>query len=63
MSARSVLTPDVTAGLAEAAGFSLPPERLAAVTEALEEVLALAETLKELPLEGVEPALGPPGPA
>ncbi len=57
------LTPDVTACLAEAAGLALPPERLAAVTEALEEVLALAETLVELPLEGVEPVLGPPAQA
>jgi Asp-tRNA(Asn)/Glu-tRNA(Gln) amidotransferase C subunit len=54
------LTQDVTACLADAAGLSLPPERLAAVTEALEEVLALAETLVKLPLEGVEPVLGPP---
>jgi Asp-tRNA(Asn)/Glu-tRNA(Gln) amidotransferase C subunit len=56
------LTPDVTAGLAEAAEFSLPPERLAVVTEALEEVLTLASTLEELPLDGVEPMLGPPAP-
>jgi hypothetical protein len=54
------LTPDVTACLAEAAGLSLPRERLAVVTEALEEVLTIAETLEELPLEGIGPVLGPP---
>jgi Asp-tRNA(Asn)/Glu-tRNA(Gln) amidotransferase C subunit len=56
------LTPDATARLAEVAGLTLLPERLSAVTEALEEVLALAETLEELPLAGVEPVLGPPAP-
>jgi Asp-tRNA(Asn)/Glu-tRNA(Gln) amidotransferase C subunit len=54
------LTPDATANLAEVAGLSIPPERLAVVAEALGEVLALAETLEELPLDGVEPVLGPP---
>jgi len=57
------LTPEMTACLAEAAALSLPRERLAVVTDALEEVLTLAETLEELPLEGVEPVLGPPAQA
>ena len=57
------LTPEATAELAGAAGLSIPRERLAVVTEALEEVLALAETLEELPLDGVEPMLGRPDPA
>jgi len=54
------LNPDRTAALAEAAGLELPPERLEPVTEALGELLALARGLDELPLEGVEPLLGPP---
>jgi Asp-tRNA(Asn)/Glu-tRNA(Gln) amidotransferase C subunit len=51
------VTPEATAELAAAAGFSVPPERLAVVAEALEEVLTLAETLEALPLEGVAPVL------
>jgi Asp-tRNA(Asn)/Glu-tRNA(Gln) amidotransferase C subunit len=54
------LTPDRTAALAEAAGLELPPERLEPVTVALDELLGLAESLGELPLESVEPLLGPP---
>ena len=54
------VTPEATAALAAAAGFSVPPERLRVVAEAFQEVLALAQTLQELPLEGVEPVLGPP---
>jgi hypothetical protein len=51
------VTADETAKLAAAAGLSLPSERLPIVAVALQEVLALAETLEELPLDGVEPVL------
>jgi Asp-tRNA(Asn)/Glu-tRNA(Gln) amidotransferase C subunit len=56
----SRLDPEKTAMLADAAGLALPPDRLGPVTEALGQLLALAETLDELPLEGVEPVLGRP---
>jgi Asp-tRNA(Asn)/Glu-tRNA(Gln) amidotransferase C subunit len=54
------LTPDRTAALADAVGLDLPSERLEPVTEALAELLGLAHSLEELPLDGVEPLLGPP---
>ena len=56
-------TPAQVAALAEAAGHALPPERLGPAGETFAAVLALAETLDDLPLEGVEPALGPGCPA
>jgi len=56
----SRVTPETTAALADAAGLSLPAERLGPVSEALGELVALAETLDKLPLEGVEPVFGPP---
>jgi hypothetical protein len=56
----SGLTQESTAALADAAGLALPPERLGPVSEALGMLLALADSLDELPLEGVEPVLGPP---
>jgi hypothetical protein len=49
-----------TAALAAAAGLDLPPDRIEPVTEALDHLLALAATLDELPLDGVEPLLGRP---
>lgn len=49
------------AALARAAGRELPPERVGPAGEVLAEVIALAETLDDLPLEDVEPVLGPPG--
>jgi hypothetical protein len=54
------LTPDRTAVLADAVGLDLPPERLEPVTAALAELLGLAHGLDDLPLDGVEPLLGPP---
>jgi hypothetical protein len=56
-------TPAQIAALADAAGHPLPPERVAPAGEAFAEVMALAMTLDDLPLEGVEPALGPGGSA
>jgi hypothetical protein len=55
-------TPGQIAALAEVAGHPLPPERVAAAGEAFAEIMTLAVTLDDLPLEGVEPALGPGGP-
>jgi len=49
-----------TVDLAAAAGLDLPPERVEAVTEALDHLLALAAQLDELPLDGVEPLQGAP---
>jgi Asp-tRNA(Asn)/Glu-tRNA(Gln) amidotransferase C subunit len=51
---------ELTASLARAAGLSLPEDRVAEVGEALAALLALAATLEELSLDGVEPALGCP---
>ncbi len=51
---------DRVEALARAAGLELSEERLDAVGEALEVLLSQAERLRELPLEGVEPA--PPVP-
>ncbi|MBD0283092.1 MAG: hypothetical protein ICV69_13000 [Thermoleophilaceae bacterium] len=48
--------------LAEMAGHPLPPERVGPAGEAFASVMALAVTLDDLPLEGVEPALGPGSP-
>jgi hypothetical protein len=56
-------SPAQIAALADAAGHPLPPERIGAVGEAFAEIMALAMTLDDLPLEGVEPALGPGGSA
>lgn len=50
------------AALAEVAGHPLPSERLGPAREAFAEVIALAVTLDDLPLEGVEPVLGACGP-
>jgi hypothetical protein len=50
---------EVTARLAEAEGLNLPADRLAEVTGALADLLALARSLEDLPLEGVEPVFGP----
>jgi hypothetical protein len=55
-------TPAQIAALAEVAGHPLPPERVGAAREAFAEVMTLAVTLDDLPLEGIEPALGPGGP-
>ena len=52
------LSPGEVAALAAVAGHPLPPERVEPAGEAFAEVLALAETLDDLPLEGVEPVLG-----
>ncbi len=52
-------TPGQIAALAEVAGHPLPPERVGPAGEAFAAVMALAVTLDDLPLEGVEPALGP----
>jgi hypothetical protein len=58
----SAPTPEQIAALAEAAGHPLPPERVGPAGEVFAEIMALATTLDDLPLEGVEPALGPGGP-
>jgi hypothetical protein len=50
------------AALAELAGHPLPPDRVGPAGEAFAAVIALAETLEDLPLEGVEPLLGPAPP-
>jgi hypothetical protein len=47
---------ELTAGLAEAVGLNLPEDRLEVVSESLGALLALAVTLRELPLAEVEPA-------
>jgi Asp-tRNA(Asn)/Glu-tRNA(Gln) amidotransferase C subunit len=60
VAAMAELAPGAITNLAAAAGLSIPPERLAVVADALHDVLTLAETLDELPLDGVEPVLGPP---
>ena len=54
-------TPGEIAALAEVAGHPLALERVGPVGEAFAEIMALAMTLDDLPLEGVEPALGPGG--
>jgi hypothetical protein len=56
-------TPGQIAALADVAGHPLPPERVGPAGEAFAAVMALAVTLDDLPLEGVEPALAPGGPA
>jgi hypothetical protein len=53
------LRPELVIALAEAAGMPLPEDRAAEVGQALSDLLVLAATLDELPLDGVEPALGP----
>jgi hypothetical protein len=55
-------TPEQIVALAETAGHPLPPERVGPAGKAFAEVMALAVTLDDLPLEAVEPALGPGGP-
>ena len=55
-------TPEQIAALAEVAGHPLPPERVGPAGEAFAQIMVLAVTLDDLPLEGVEPALGPGGP-
>jgi hypothetical protein len=55
-------SPAQVAALAEVAGHPLPPERVRPAGEAFADVLALAAALDDLPLEGVEPALGPSPP-
>jgi len=42
------------------AGPAVAAERVAVLSEALAVLLALAETLEKLPLEGVAPAFGAP---
>jgi hypothetical protein len=51
---------ELTARLAEEAGLTLAADRLGQVDKAFAELLALAATLEELPLDGAEPALGRP---
>jgi Asp-tRNA(Asn)/Glu-tRNA(Gln) amidotransferase C subunit len=46
--------------LAAAAGLPLPEDRVDVVAQTLGQVLALARTLDELEVDGVEPVLGPP---
>jgi hypothetical protein len=55
-------TPAQIAALAELAGHPLPRDRVGPAGEAVAAVIALAETLEDLPLEGVEPVLGPAPP-
>lgn len=51
------LTPDHSGALARIAGHPLPAQDLPAAARALAEVLAMAERLDELDLDGVEPLL------
>jgi Asp-tRNA(Asn)/Glu-tRNA(Gln) amidotransferase C subunit len=51
---------ELTASLARANGLELSRERLRAVAQGLADLLEMAAGLEELPLEGVEPAGGPP---
>jgi Asp-tRNA(Asn)/Glu-tRNA(Gln) amidotransferase C subunit len=52
----TLLTDETVADLARVAGFSVPPERLAGVTERLRDLYRLAADLESLDLTGVEPA-------
>jgi Asp-tRNA(Asn)/Glu-tRNA(Gln) amidotransferase C subunit len=54
------MEPEEVRALALAARLELPPERLEPVGRGLEQLLRLGATLRELPLEGVEPLDGPP---
>jgi hypothetical protein len=54
------LEPDEVAALARAAGLDLSPDRLERAGRDLDQLLRLAAALRELPIDGVEPVLGPP---
>ena len=58
--AMAPLDPDELAALALACGLALPPDRLEPVARQLDQLLRLAATLRELPLDGVEPVSGAP---
>jgi hypothetical protein len=55
-SAADAVGEEVVAGMARLAGFSIPPDRLAAVTERLRDLYVLAADLDGLDLDGVAPA-------
>jgi Asp-tRNA(Asn)/Glu-tRNA(Gln) amidotransferase C subunit len=48
------------AALARTVGLALPPERVEPVARQLDQLMRLAAELRELPLDGAEPVLGPP---
>ena len=52
---RPRLTPERVAVLAEAVGIAIAPERLPDVTALLAELFALATTLDDLDLSGIDP--------
>ena len=52
----TLLTDETVAELARVAGFTLPPELLAGVTERLHDLFRLAADLDGLDFDGVEPA-------
>ena len=54
------LEPHEVAALALAAGLDLEPERVERAGKDLDQLLRLAAELRELPLDGADPVLGPP---
>jgi hypothetical protein len=54
------LEPQEVAALALACGLDLAPERVERAAKDLDQLLRLSAELRELPLDGAAPVLGPP---